>query len=103
MTTRVQHSTEERTDIATLLGGYFAQTIQDGPMSFMITVRKVETRYIHTSIHQGRQSFFRPTGRSNRTDNLGTTGFHIGGSFDRFQVDKGTGEGRNFARVGDHG
>ena len=39
----------------------------------MISVRKVEPSDIHAGIHQGGQALLGPAGRSDGTNNLGTT------------------------------
>ena len=39
-------------------------------MTFMITMRKIQTSNIHAIINQPNQSFNRPTSRSKGTDNL---------------------------------
>ena len=91
-------------NIARLGRRHFAQSFQDGTMSFMVAMTKVKARDIHAGIHQNAQILFGPTGGSNGTNNLGLAAEGLDRCRDHIEGDKATGQERDFGRVGDgHG
>ena len=97
-------STRLRTgNVSRLLHGDFTKTIQDGTMTLVITVTKVETGNVHSSIHELCDVLLAPAGRSNGANNLGTTVLVVSGSLlDHIQGDETSCQNRDIGSIGNH-
>jgi hypothetical protein len=91
-----------RTDVLGLVGGGFTEAIETGQMSLVIAMGKVEAGNVHTGINESLQLVDIPTGGSKRTHHLALAASERGGLFNRLQVNKATGQGRNITRIRNH-
>lgn len=70
-------------------------------MSLVITVGEVEPSYVHATVHKLLKLINLPTGGSDSTNDLGTTGRNIGIPVDHRQVNKATGQGGDIRSIRD--
>jgi hypothetical protein len=84
---------QRTSNISRLFRCNFTKAIEDSSMSLVVSMREVESGYIHSSVHQLGNSFFRPAGRTNGTDNLGPTIFGNCWALDHVKRDETTREG----------
>lgn len=69
----------------------------------MIAMRKVKARDVHPTVHENRQGFLTPAGRSHGADNFGATVRRVGLGLDTIETYLASVEGRDDARIGNHG
>jgi hypothetical protein len=62
-------------NVPRLFSGYFTETLEASTMPFVISVRKVEARHVHTGIHEDTDAFFGPASRTHRADDFRATAF----------------------------
>ena len=83
-----------------VLGGR-SETLQDGTVTGVVTVRKVEAGTVHTGVQQSLQIGNTPARRADGADNLGATETQVGFLLDDGrQVEHATGKGWNSGRIG---
>ena len=71
-------------------------------MTLMIAMRKVKACDVHPTVHENRQGLLTPTGRSKRTNDLGTTVRRVCLGLDTIETNLASVKGRDDAGVGNH-
>lgn len=69
---------------------YFAHTIQHFPVSFVVSMREVETQDISTGIHQLSNPFFTPGGWPDGANDFRATLLNVGRCLNALERDVGT-------------
>lgn len=94
---------EQDGNVARFERRHLAQSIEDGAVSFVIAVGKVESRHVHAGVHEGGNALFRPTRRTHGADNFGAAILDLRLGFDILECDVTTVKSRDRCCIGNHG